>query len=639
MPDVFLSYKRDDEAAASKLVTALRSAGLDVWWDRDIPASAPWEQTIEQALHRAATVVVCWSPASVGSENVRSEARWARARNKLIQAFLRPCDPPLFFGERQGVDLSRWSGHPSDPDIQQLVSTVRGALDGGGPARRDASAGDAPQPARANTRRSVAVLPFANLTGDPGKDYLGDGMAEELICTLSRGSDLRVPARTSAFAYKGRDMDVRQIGRDLGVEAVLEGSVRAAGERIRVTAQLIDASNGFHLWSQNFDRRFDDLFELQDEIAAAIAERLRAHLEPVSRSTEDLEAYDLYLQAVELSERSDVASVTAAMELLRQVIARDSGFARAHVRIARCLGSLNLFNAAPLDWHEQAVTHLRRAIALDPLLPEAHVNLASEHLRHRRWTDARESLAVALALDEADSDAHFVKSGMLLTLGYQQAALREALRTVELAPRAGIPAQLLGLLALHNGDVETGSRQLARLAELGSESVNVLAILAFAVAVAEGRWLDAAPLIARTMPEPFRRIGSDAVASEIAEAIAGIRPRGSAIDALDRLLASPEIEDWPTRFPATGAMFIYLYAQLGSCDRAFVVADKMVLLAERGGVFDMNTIITMWRPDMGELREDPRFGELAKRLGIFAYWERNGAPDGYRIEGGRLVAG
>jgi len=111
MADVFLSYKREDAAKVRKLVAALRDRGLDIWWDEDIPASAPWEATIEKALAAARTVVVCWSPASVASENVRSEARVAREDGRLIQVFVKPCDPPLFFGERQGVDLSGWRGN------------------------------------------------------------------------------------------------------------------------------------------------------------------------------------------------------------------------------------------------------------------------------------------------------------------------------------------------------------------------------------------------------------------------------------------------------------------------------------------------------------------------------------------------
>src|SRR6059058_11147 len=125
MADVFISYKREDAARVRKLVAALREAGLDVWWDENIPASAPWEATIERALADAKAVIVCWSPASVASENVRSEARVAREDGRLIQVFVKPCSPPLFFGERQGFDLSKWRGSADDPKIAKIAESAR----------------------------------------------------------------------------------------------------------------------------------------------------------------------------------------------------------------------------------------------------------------------------------------------------------------------------------------------------------------------------------------------------------------------------------------------------------------------------------------------------------------------------------
>src|SRR5437762_13854314 len=131
MADVFISYKREDAARVRKLVAALREAGLDVWWDEDIPPSAPWEATIEQALADAKAVIVCWSPASVASENVRSEARVAREDGRLIQVFVEPCSTPLFFGERQAIDLSKWRGNADDPRIGMLAESVRKISAGG----------------------------------------------------------------------------------------------------------------------------------------------------------------------------------------------------------------------------------------------------------------------------------------------------------------------------------------------------------------------------------------------------------------------------------------------------------------------------------------------------------------------------
>ncbi len=177
---------------------------------------------------------------------------------------------------------------------------------------------------------SIAVLPFANLTRDPEKEYFSDGMAEELIYRFARVPGLRVAARTSVFAYKGRNADVRQIARDLGVGAVLEGSVRGAGERIRVTAQLVDGQTGYHLWSQSYDREFADLFQLQDELAAAIVPALgsRMHVslpagEVSGRPTESLEAYELYLQANAIRFQLGDENLRLAEKLYQRAIALD----------------------------------------------------------------------------------------------------------------------------------------------------------------------------------------------------------------------------------------------------------------------------------------------------------------------------
>lgn len=164
MPNVFVSYKREDAGRVGKLVAALRACGLDAWWDEDIPASAPWEATIERALKEAKTVIVCWSPASVSSENVRAEARVAREDGRLVQVFVERCTPPLFFGERQGVDLSGWRGNPEDERIRDILKTVAQMT----PARsRDASVAIEPGGARKGRplRMIAAALALILLVG------------------------------------------------------------------------------------------------------------------------------------------------------------------------------------------------------------------------------------------------------------------------------------------------------------------------------------------------------------------------------------------------------------------------------------------------------------------------------------------
>ena len=191
-------------------------------------------------------------------------------------------------------------------------------------------------------RDSIAVMPFANLSGDPAKDYFSDGMSEELLNLLTRVPGLKVASRTSSFAYKDREVDVRQIGRELGVSAVLEGSVRQASDQVRITAQLIDAESGFHLWSETYDRKLADVFQVQDEIAKAIVDKLKIELAPADQQlaqrqkapTQNVEAYELYLQGRAIWKRRGAENLKRAIELYQAAIGKDPAFARAHAALA-----------------------------------------------------------------------------------------------------------------------------------------------------------------------------------------------------------------------------------------------------------------------------------------------------------------
>jgi len=188
-------------------------------------------------------------------------------------------------------------------------------------------------------RRSVAVLPFANMSGDPSNEYFSDGISEEIISALAQIPGLHVPARTSAFSYKGKNVDLRTIGEQLSVATVLDGSVRKSGNRIRITAQLVNASEGYQLWSERYDRELTDVFAIQDEIASAIAAKLDITLsggggQLVKPPTRDIAAYDVYLKARALT-RQRGASLAAAAEAFEQAIALDPDFGAAHAGLAQ----------------------------------------------------------------------------------------------------------------------------------------------------------------------------------------------------------------------------------------------------------------------------------------------------------------
>ncbi|MCB1643629.1 MAG: tetratricopeptide repeat protein, partial [Xanthomonadales bacterium] len=228
---------------------------------------------------------------------------------------------------------------------------------------------------------SIAVLPFVNLSGDPSNEYFGDGLAEELLNVLVRIEGLRVTARTSSFQYKGRNLDIREIARDLGVATVLEGSVRRAGERVRITAQLIRATDGFHLWSETFDRELADIFAVQDEISQAIANALQSTLQPTSgggerRHTSNIAAYEAYLRGRFAMNQRTGPTLERAVEEFRQAIALDPDYAAAYSGLSDSYllqsDYARLSNAESIRLAEPLA---RRAIELDPGLAEAHASM------------------------------------------------------------------------------------------------------------------------------------------------------------------------------------------------------------------------------------------------------------------------
>ena len=232
------------------------------------------------------------------------------------------------------------------------------------PAAEPASAAQSPP--------SIAVLPFVNMSADPDQEFFADGMSEELINALTQVEGLRVIARTSAFSFKGTNADIATIGAKLKVSAVVEGSVRKAGNRLRIAAQLIDVAGGHHLWSEVYDRSLDDVFEIQDEIARTIVTTIRPKLLPdsaaplVKRSTESQEAYELYLRAVDRSSNFERWDTRTAIEMLKDATAIDPGYADAWARLALACTQMDFVFEPDRDWNERAEEAVHRAFELDP---------------------------------------------------------------------------------------------------------------------------------------------------------------------------------------------------------------------------------------------------------------------------------
>ena len=265
-------------------------------------------------------------------------------------------------------------------------------------------------------RPAIAVLPFADMSADQDQEYFGDGMAEEIINALVGIEDLRVAGRTSAFAYKGENKDLREIGTELGVGYLVEGSVRKSGDNLRITAQLIDAATGSHLWSDSYDRSLDDVFVIQSEIAEAIADELRVPLgleaeESLVTPTGDLEAYDLYL-AGRARLRAREKGVFEAVELFRAAVARDSAWAPAWAGLADATELQVWYGHATdeeIPFEEtlaEAEAAALRALELNPQNSTALIVLGSVHRDRHEWSEAERYFKRALTLDPDNAEAH-----------------------------------------------------------------------------------------------------------------------------------------------------------------------------------------------------------------------------------------
>jgi len=271
---------------------------------------------------------------------------------------------------------------------------------------------------------SIAVLPFVNMSNDPDQAYLSDGLAEELLNLLARINGLKVAARTSSFAFRGKEQDIRTIGDTLKVSTVLEGSVRKSGDRIRITAQLIDVANGYHLWSETFDRKLTDIFEIQDEISAAIVEALRVHLDAglaTATRVTNMAAYDLYLQGRHLRREPGAGNTRKALDLFRQATDADPEFAAAWAAQAAAVillredqyrGEIPAAEAFAL-----AQSNIERALALDPLLADAYVSQSMLDWDRYRFDEALASIDKAIAINPNLADAHKQRAIVLQTLG------------------------------------------------------------------------------------------------------------------------------------------------------------------------------------------------------------------------------
>ena len=414
-PDVFLSYNRGNADFAQRLYDALSGEGLEVWWDVKLGGGDTFAQTTEQALETAGAVVVLWSAEAIQSHWVRDEATRGRDRGRLVPVSIDGTQPPLGFRQIQYLDFSGWKGNRGDPRLAGLVNAIRAAANG----PHDQEAFHAPPPYRpgATNRRgalmigggavallaggfgvwksgllggsaranSVAVLPFRNLD-DPQQAYFSDGLSEELRATLSRIANLSVAAETSSNSFRDAGSGVRQIAKTLGVSYLLQGSVRRAGDMVRITAQLVDGTSGFETWSKTFDRKLADIIAVQSEIATLVADALAVSIAGAGKTpgkraggTNNSAALDAFLhsRALYLS-ASGEDECRRALDGLDNAIAIDPKFAAAHAfrsRVLTYITSAYSSGQAMKGAYATAIEAARTAVRLAPDMAEGYAAL------------------------------------------------------------------------------------------------------------------------------------------------------------------------------------------------------------------------------------------------------------------------
>lgn len=490
----------------------------------------------------------------------------------------------------------------------------------------------------APARTPIAILPFANLTGDPATDYLGEAMAEELINTFARVQWFEVVARTSAFEFKDRNLDVRKIARDLDVEAVLEGSIRRIGERIRVAAQLVDGRTGHHLWSESYERGCEDLAQVQDELTIAIVDATTSHCVRKARRktpTRDLEAYHLYLEAVALRSQPTEDNLETAIQILDRALGRDPDFARAWYAMAETRAHRAASGSCALNLFSDAERDARHALELDSSISRAHGVLGLINACCGRWLDAEIELRRALSLVARNPEALVVHAVYVARqAGHQRKALAEIQLAYEQAPASPATALHLCTQKLLDGEDAEASKWIDQAIATGyPRSLPAVREARAQLAMRDGRFAEAAQELTETLSSASRQAGGFEAIQCFFRAQSDPSTKAKAITALQawaETLQSQELD------LCTAQRLMTWFTMLGQIETAHDVAQRTIERLESFGTIG-NGWGMLWAQEMQAFRDNPRFQQLIARLGLFGYWRQYGPPDNCALRGDVLI--
>jgi TolB-like protein len=620
MSDVFISYARSTAKQAQQVAGALRALGYGVWRDDELPAHRDYSEVIEERLRAAKAVVVVWSAEAVKSQWVRAEADLAREAGTLVQLSLDGAPLPMPFNRIQYADLADWTGDLEAPGWRKVAASVA-ALMGSSPSAAAATPGPTPP-----LERRLAVLAFDNLSPDPEMSFFSDGVSEEILETVSRNSDLTVIGRASSFQFRGPQKAARHVAAELSVTHVLDGAVRRSGDRVRISAQLVECHSETRLWSERFDRDLSDVFALQDEIAGAVAAALEAAFRPAAAPAQPINpsAYDLYLKARDFTATPIVSDKA---DMLERAVALAPDFTQAwallaHVRLtqARQGGQRHEF-ARLLDRARAALDMAERLDASLGVTRTTRADLEPYAAFARREALLQE----ALKLTPGDAQCLIAAGQFLAIVGRRREARAfadEAIARDPLFPPA---------FDLHVG--VWGESYQALQAWWDGVRAKWPAFFPFSVGAAwsaavHGDWPKYEELVRHARAQPFSDFQQRQMRGTLAVCEA-LRKNDRAYS--DQMLAGMESD-----LSRTGSFFLdgtWSLAMFGRLEEVFALVERAsfqaVLQPLGRGLTSGWSPALLFSPGVNDaMMHDPRFVRLCAKLGLVSYWLDTGKwPD------------